>query len=174
MSILGACGACSTAIRTAPPHSPPTPNPCAIRSTTSATADHIPQCAYDGNIPTQKVAGPHHHQSEHQHRLAANPVAKVPDDDAADWPRHKSSPQGRERRERPYSWIEGRELQPIQDKRGRHAVEVLVVPFDRRADQTGERDDSNRDVMIWGRRRDGRSNDGVHSSPLDRRSVRRH
>jgi hypothetical protein len=35
-------GECSTAMRTAPPHSPPTPKPCTKRSVTSSTGAHTP------------------------------------------------------------------------------------------------------------------------------------
>ena len=38
-------GECSTAIRTAPPHSPPTPRPCAKRSTTSRSGAQMPICS---------------------------------------------------------------------------------------------------------------------------------
>ncbi|SLH24045.1 Uncharacterised protein [Mycobacteroides abscessus subsp. abscessus] len=43
---------------TAPPHSPPTPNPWISRSTTSNTGAHMPICWEVGSRPTAKVAAP--------------------------------------------------------------------------------------------------------------------
>ena len=51
-------GACSTDISTAPPHSPPTPMPCAKRSTTSSIGATTPIDANVGSTPIRNVAIP--------------------------------------------------------------------------------------------------------------------
>ena len=51
-------GAYSTASRTAPPYSPPTPMPCSTRSVTSRTGAHQPIASYDGSNPIAAVPVP--------------------------------------------------------------------------------------------------------------------
>ena len=51
-------GAYSTASRTAPPYSPPTPIPCRIRSTTRATGAQTPIWSYVGSRPIAAVPTP--------------------------------------------------------------------------------------------------------------------
>jgi hypothetical protein len=51
-------GACSTAISAAPPHSPPTPRPWAIRSRTSTIGAAIPMLCTVGRTPIRVVARP--------------------------------------------------------------------------------------------------------------------
>ena len=49
---------CSAAIRTAPPHSPPTAKPCSSRHARSSTGAVTPMAAYDGSSPIATVAAP--------------------------------------------------------------------------------------------------------------------
>src|SRR4029453_858329 len=49
---------CSAAIRTAPPHSPPTAKPCARRHTSRRIGAAIPIVAYVGSRPMATVAKP--------------------------------------------------------------------------------------------------------------------
>jgi hypothetical protein len=51
-------GAYSTTRRTAPPHSPPTPNPCRKRIATSRRGAQTPMDSYVGRMPIMKVATP--------------------------------------------------------------------------------------------------------------------
>ena len=50
--------ACSVAMSTAPPHSPPTPKPCTRRSSTSRIGAPMPIAAKVGRTPIRKVAPP--------------------------------------------------------------------------------------------------------------------
>ncbi len=51
-------GECSTTIKTAPPHSPPSAKPCAIRITIRSIGAQIPIWLYVGRRPIRKVATP--------------------------------------------------------------------------------------------------------------------
>ncbi|MFJ2881419.1 hypothetical protein ACIPJN_27885 [Streptomyces sp. NPDC086796] len=51
-------GALSDAIRTAPPHSPPTAMPWTARGNTGGRGAVTPICAWVGSTPTRKVAAP--------------------------------------------------------------------------------------------------------------------
>ena len=79
-----------------------------------------------------------------QHRLAADPIAEVAEDDAAQRSREKPDRKGAERRQRADQRIDGRKEEAIEHQRRRGAVEKEVVPFDRRADEAGEHDAADR------------------------------
>ncbi len=49
---------CSDTSSTAPPHSPPSANPCTSRSTVSRTGAALPMVAWVGSSPIAKVAPP--------------------------------------------------------------------------------------------------------------------
>ena len=51
-------GACSPAINTAPPHSPPTAKPCTKRNTINKMGATMPACSNVGNKPMQTVEMP--------------------------------------------------------------------------------------------------------------------
>ncbi len=51
-------GPCSTASSTAPAHSPPSANPCRMRSVSSSTGAQAPICAAVGRTPINAVATP--------------------------------------------------------------------------------------------------------------------
>ena len=70
--------------------------------------------------------------------------AVVADDDPADRPRDKPKGIRTERRERPRQWIEGREVETIEDECGCSAVKIKVVPLDCSADEAGQRDELDR------------------------------
>ena len=77
-------GECSTAISTAPPHSPPTPMPCAQRSSDEQHRRPDADRAVGRQQPNQERRDAHDQQRPDEHRLAAEPVAVVPEDDAAE------------------------------------------------------------------------------------------
>ncbi len=89
----------------------------------------------------------HDHQREHQHRLAAHLVAVMADHDAADRARHEADGIGAERGHRARQRVEVREEEFVEHERGGRVVEEEVVPLDRRADQAGKRDESDRALV---------------------------
>ena len=78
---------------------------------------------------------------EHEHRLAADPVAEVAEDDAAERAGERSRRRTcRTRASVPAERIERREEQLVEDERGGGAVEEEVVPLDGGADEAGQGD----------------------------------
>ena len=122
-------------MRTAPPHSPPSPKPCTRRSTTRAAGAATPTAPYVGSRPIANVARAHQHERQPEHRLAPDAVAVVPEDDAADGPRDEADRERREREQRPDERIEPREEEAREDERRGGPVEEEVVPLDRGADE---------------------------------------
>ena len=133
-------GACSTDISTAPPHSPPTPMPCANRSTTSRTGAITPIDAKVGRQADQERRDPHDQQRQDEHRLAADAVAEVPEHDPADRPCGEADGVRAERQQRADQRLCLREEQVTEDQRRGGAVQKEVVPLDGRADEAGQRD----------------------------------
>ena len=80
-------------------------------------------------------------ERQHEHRLAADLVAVVADDDAADRPRDEPDGVGAEGGQRAHQRVEGGEEQAVEDQRRRRAVEEEVVPLDRGADEAGDGDE---------------------------------
>ena len=91
--------------------------------------------------PDQERRDAHDDEREHEHRLAADLVAVVPDDDAADRPGEEAHGIGAEGRERAHQRVEGGEEQPVEDERGRRAVEEEVVPLDCGTNETRDGDE---------------------------------
>jgi hypothetical protein len=85
----------------------------------------------------------HDCEGEHEHRLAADAVAVMPDDDAANRTRDETDRVRAERRQRPCQRIERRKVQTIEHERCGGAIEEEVVPLDRGADEAGERHEAN-------------------------------
>ena len=83
---------CSTAISTAPPHSPPTPKPWTMRMVISSPGRPQSDLRIAGQHSDQERGHAHHGQRGHQHRLASYAISEVPEDDAADRSREKSRP----------------------------------------------------------------------------------
>ena len=79
-------GACSTDISTAPPHSPPTPMPCAKRSDDEQDRREDADRRVRRQAADQERRDAHDHQRQHEHRLAPDAVAEVTEDDAAQRP----------------------------------------------------------------------------------------
>src|SRR5476649_1185687 len=76
-----AFGACSTAISTAPPHSPPRAKPCSSRKVTRIAAAQRPIVLYAGADEHRRNS--HEEQTDHKRRLASEAVAEVAEHDAA-------------------------------------------------------------------------------------------
>ena len=83
----------------------------------------------------------HDDEREHEHRLAADLVAVVSDDDAADRPREEAHGVGAEGGERAHQRVERGEEQAVEDECGRRAVEEEVVPLDRGTDEARHGDE---------------------------------
>ena len=93
----------------------------------------------------------------------ANPIAEVPHDDAAHWPRDEPDPERRERGEGRSDWRHlWKEPRPEHRCRGR-AVDEEVVPLDRRADGTRRRNAAH----VCGRRRRDRVTAGRETAHVD-------
>ena len=90
--------------------------------------------------PDRKGRDAHHQQRDDQHLLAADPVAEVPEDHAAEGARDEAERVGAERQQRPGGLLALREEQLAEDQGGRGAVEEEVVPLDGGADEGGEDD----------------------------------
>ena len=82
---------------------------------------------------------PHQHHGQHQHPLAAEPVAVVAEHDAAERPEQEADAEGRERRERAHRRADFREELGIEYQRGDDPVQQEVVPVDDSADEAADR-----------------------------------
>ena len=85
-------------------------------------------------------ADAHDHQGPDQHRLAADPVPEVAEDEPADRAGEEADGEGAERRELRGRPVEAVEEELVEDEAGGGAVEEEVVPLDGGADRGGERD----------------------------------
>ncbi|GAA2806907.1 hypothetical protein GCM10020219_093330 [Nonomuraea dietziae] len=77
----------------------------------------------------------HHEQADDQQRLAAEAVAEVAEDQAAERAGHEADGVGEEREERAGQRVGVGEEQDVEDERRRRAVQEEVVPLDGGADQ---------------------------------------
>jgi hypothetical protein len=82
---------------------------------------------------------PHQHHGEHQHPLAAEPVAVMAEHDAAERAEQEADAEGRERRERAHRRADLREERGIEDQRGDDSIQQEVVPVDDGADKAADR-----------------------------------
>jgi len=80
----------------------------------------------------------HQHERRHEHGLAAQLVAEVPEDDAAQRPREEADRVGGKGRHRACQRVHVREEQLVEHQRRRRAVEEEVIPLDGGADETGQ------------------------------------
>ena len=84
--------------------------------------------------PDQERAEAHDDDGQGQHRLAADLVAEMPEDDAAEGARQEAHRVGAERRDGADQRVEAREEQLVEHERRGRSVDQEVVPLDRRAD----------------------------------------
>ena len=106
-----------------------------------------------GQQAHQQRCRAHEQERVDQHRLAADLVAVVGEDGAAEGPRDEPDGERSESGERPGHRIEGREEDLIEDQGRGGAEDEEVVPLDRRSDEAGE--------GHLARRAEGRSTAGV-------------
>jgi hypothetical protein len=96
---------------------------------------------------------PHHRHGDHQHRLAADAVAEMAEQDAADRAGEKAGRVCAERRQRAGQRIDVREEQAVEDQGRRGAIDQKVVPFDDGADRSGKHHGGHRPLLAAGRSR---------------------
>jgi len=103
----------------------------------------------------EEAGAAHQAHGEQQHRLAAEPVAEVPEDDAAERAGDIAGGEGAERGDGADGGIGTREEQLAEDQRGDGAVDEEVVELDGRAQQPGQRDSAQLpgSLGVCGRRR---------------------
>ena len=89
----------------------------------------------------------HDHEREDEHLLAADLVAVVAEDRAADRTGEEADAERRERGERRHEWSRVGEEQLVEDERGDGAVEHEVVGLDDRPDGARDRELRYRDVL---------------------------
>lgn len=80
-----------------------------------------------GQEPYKGRSEAHYKEREHEHRLASQPVAEVPEDHGAEGPRQKRGCEGRESRERLGDLREPWEEQRSEGEGGGETVDVEVV-----------------------------------------------
>ncbi|MCY1229240.1 hypothetical protein D9M72_415980 [compost metagenome] len=86
----------------------------------------------------------HDHQRDHQHALAADLVAEVPEDHAAQRPRDKAHRKGGVGQHGGHQRVIAGEVQLVEDQAGDHAVQEEVIPLDGGADHGRQRDLADR------------------------------
>ena len=125
---------------TAPPHSPPSANPCTNRNVTSSDRRPDAELRVIRQQSDAERRQPHQHQRPHEHRLASEAIAEVTHRHAAERPRDEPDGKCGEGRERAGQVRHlGKELRR-KDDGGGSSVDEEVVPLDRRADSARERD----------------------------------
>jgi hypothetical protein len=77
----------------------------------------------------------HHHDGQHQHALAAEAIAVVAEDEAAERTEQEADAKGREGRERAHCRADLRKELGVEHECGDDAVQQEVVPVDHRADK---------------------------------------
>jgi len=82
---------------------------------------------------------PHQHHGQHEHPLAAEPVAEMAEHDPAERTEQEADAEGRERRERAHGRADLREEFGIEYERGDDPVQQEVVPVDDGADKAADR-----------------------------------
>ena len=85
---------------------------------------------------------------EHQHRLAAEPVAEMAEDRAADGPRQEADRESAERGEGADPRVDGGKELLVEDQRRGGAVDQEVVPFDDGADRSPAQCDRVADALV--------------------------
>jgi hypothetical protein len=99
--------------------------------------------AVGGQQPDQHRRHAHHHQRCHQHGLAADLVAKVSEDHAAQGTGKEADSKGGEGRHLAGKGINVGEEQRAENQRRGGAVKEEVVPLDRGANEAGDDDAAN-------------------------------
>src|SRR6478609_6957904 len=134
-----ATGAFSTAIITAPLHSPPTASPCRMRRATRMAG-----AGTDGHVVRQHAdqagddADPD--DGDHQDLLASDLVAQGAEDEAADRPGDETHRQGREGAHGRDERVLRHEVLGVEHQRGRGGEQEEVVPLQCGAHQGRECD----------------------------------
>ena len=120
----------------------------------------------DGRVRRQQAdrerAGAHHQQRDDQHGLAADLVAEVAEDHAAERPGDEAERVGHERVERALGAADLAEEHLAEDEGGGRPEEEEVVPLDGGADQAGADDLDDRPRLPVGTRGDGLVGVGGH------------
>lgn len=93
-----------------------------------------------GQQPDEEAGTAHQTHGQQQHGLTAEPVAEVPEDDAAEGTGDVSGGEGAESGDRADGRVGAREEQLAEDERGDRSVDEEVVELDGRTEQPGERD----------------------------------
>ncbi|MPM16388.1 hypothetical protein SDC9_62767 [bioreactor metagenome] len=87
-----------------------------------------------GHQADQEGGHAHDHQRHHQHALAADLVAEVAEDHAAQRPRHKAHGERGVCQQRGDERIVAGEVELVENDARHHAIEEKVVPLDGGAD----------------------------------------
>jgi hypothetical protein len=88
----------------------------------------------------EEAAGAHQRHGQQHHRLAADPVAEVAEEEAAEGACHVTGGEGAEGRDGPHGGVGPGEEQIAEDQRGDGAVDEEVVELDGGAEQPGQGD----------------------------------
>ena len=141
----------SSVIRTAPPHSPPRPSPWTKRSATSSDRRPHPDRRVGRHQADRERREAHQQQGDDQDVLAAELVAVVAEDDAAEGAGDEAHGVGREGQQGAHQRLEAGEEELVEDQRGGGAVDEEVVPLQRRPDQARDDDAAHRRRWRGGR-----------------------
>ena len=139
-------GLCSTASSMAPAHSPPSANPCTIRSNSSSTGASTPICAAVGSSPISAVAPPIRNIVSARVFLRPMRSPTWPKTNPPIGPDDEPDGERRERQQRPHERTLVREERVVEDEAGRRRVEEEVVPLDGGADEAGQQGRANRRI----------------------------
>ena len=133
-------GAFSTAIRAAPPHSPPSPTPCTKRKAASAQRREHARACVRRQRADQRRRQPHGQHGRDERRFASDPIAEMAEQERAHGPREKGEAEGQIGVERLRLGRRFRKEHRPEHERRRGAEDIEVVELDRRADEARERD----------------------------------
>ena len=134
------CGACSTDISTAPPHSPPSAKPWTKRHVDQQRGRPGANLGVGGEQSDAERRQAHQHQRPHEHELAPEPIPEVAHHHAAERTRDEPDGERREGSERACQLRDLREELRTEDDGSRRPVNEEVVPLDGRADGARDRD----------------------------------
>src|SRR5699024_137955 len=102
-------------------------------------------CGHADSVVTRQEADregghTHHEQGQHKHRLAAEFVTEVTEDQSAEGTGNEGDREGTQGSQLTGQRVEGREELLVEHEHGSGAEEEIVVPFDRGTDETGKSD----------------------------------
>ena len=133
-------GACSRTINDAPPHSPPSAMPCDDAQHHQQHRRQNSDLGVGRQHANRGCRQPHADHGQHQHRLAAHPVAEMAEHRAADRTRQESDRECAQCGEGADPRIDVGKEQPVEHQGGGGSVDQEVVPFDDGAEGAGEGD----------------------------------